>query len=109
MKRYNEYLRDLIVCGRAKPGRIVSHHIEIEDAQEAYEKFDQRIDGYTKVLIRFSGRQGQVQVRQDLKLLSQSAYAKVVKCSIRESLGCLHFCREPIYSILSLRRLSGQR
>lgn len=39
------------ICG--KPGRIVSHHISIEDAPNAYEKFDQRIDGYTKVLIRF--------------------------------------------------------
>ena len=53
VKRYNEYLRDLIVTGRAKPSRIVSHHISIEDAPNAYEKFDQRIDGYTKVLIRF--------------------------------------------------------
>lgn len=53
VKRYNEYLRDLIVNGRAKPSRIVSHRISIEDAPEAYEKFDQRIDGYTKVLIKF--------------------------------------------------------
>ena len=53
MKRYNEYLRDLIVTGRAKPRRVVSHHISIKDAPNAYDKFDQRIDGYTKVLIRF--------------------------------------------------------
>ena len=53
IKRYNEYLRDLIVTGRAKPRRVVSHHISIEDAPSAYDKFDQRIDGYTKVLIRF--------------------------------------------------------
>lgn len=53
VKRYNEYLRDLIVTGRAKPSRIVSHHIRIDQAAEAYEKFDKRIDGYTKVLIRF--------------------------------------------------------
>jgi glutathione-independent formaldehyde dehydrogenase len=53
VKRYNEYLRDLIVSGRAKPGKIVSHHIQIEDVPEAYQKFDQRVDGYTKVLIRF--------------------------------------------------------
>lgn len=53
VKKYNEYLRDLIVNGRAKPSQIVSHHIEIDDAPGAYEKFDQRIDGYTKVLIRF--------------------------------------------------------
>jgi glutathione-independent formaldehyde dehydrogenase len=53
VKRYNEYLRDLIVNGIAKPGKIVSHRIQIEEAPDAYEKFDQRIDGYTKVLIRF--------------------------------------------------------
>jgi glutathione-independent formaldehyde dehydrogenase len=53
VKKYNEYLRDLIVNGRAKPSQIVSHHIQIDEAPEAYKKFDQRIDGYTKVLIRF--------------------------------------------------------
>jgi glutathione-independent formaldehyde dehydrogenase len=53
VKKYNEYLRDLIVNGRAKPSKIVSHHIRIDDAPDAYEKFDKRIDGYTKVLIRF--------------------------------------------------------
>jgi hypothetical protein len=53
VKRYNEYLRDLIVNGRAKPSKIVSHHIRIDQAPEAYKKFDQRADGYTKILIRF--------------------------------------------------------
>ncbi len=53
VKKYNEYLRDLIVTGRAKPSQIVSHHIRIDEAPEAYDKFDQRIDGYTKVLIQF--------------------------------------------------------
>jgi glutathione-independent formaldehyde dehydrogenase len=46
-------LRDLIVNGRAKPSKIISHHIEIDQAPDAYEKFDRRIDGYTKVVIRF--------------------------------------------------------
>lgn len=53
VKKYNEHLRDLIIAGRAKPSRIVSHHIRIDDAPEAYEKFDHRVDGYTKVLIQF--------------------------------------------------------
>lgn len=53
VKKYNEYLRDLIITGRAKPSKIVSHHIHIDDAPDAYSKFDQRIDGYTKVLIHF--------------------------------------------------------
>jgi len=55
VKKYNEYLRDLIICGRAKPSKIVSHHIRIDEAPGAYEKFDQRVDGYTKVLIKFGG------------------------------------------------------
>jgi len=53
VKKYSEYLRDLIVNGRAKPSKIVSHRINIEDAPDAYSKFDKRIEGYTKVLIRF--------------------------------------------------------
>jgi glutathione-independent formaldehyde dehydrogenase len=53
VKKYNEYLRDLIVNGRAKPSQIVSHRIHIDDAPDAYDKFDKRIDGYTKVLIKF--------------------------------------------------------
>jgi len=53
VKRYNEYLRDLIIQGRAKPSQIVSHHVPITAAPDAYEKFDRREDGYTKVLIRF--------------------------------------------------------
>jgi len=53
VKRYNEYLRDLIVSGCVKPSRIVSHRIAIEDAPGAYQKVDERKDGYTKVLIRF--------------------------------------------------------
>ena len=57
VKKYNEYLRDLIVNGRAKPSKIVSHHIDIEDVPEAYSKFDKRIEGYTKVLIRFIDKQ----------------------------------------------------
>ncbi len=53
VKRYNEYLRDLIIQRRVKPSQIVSHHISITEAPDAYEKFDRREDGYTKVLIRF--------------------------------------------------------
>ncbi|MHB1512654.1 MAG: glutathione-independent formaldehyde dehydrogenase [Acidiferrobacter sp.] len=55
VKLYNESLRDLIIAGRAKPSKIVSHRIAIDQAPEAYQKFDQRVDGYTKVLIQFPG------------------------------------------------------
>jgi threonine dehydrogenase-like Zn-dependent dehydrogenase len=55
VKAYNRYLRDMIVSGRAKPSFVVSHEINIEDAPTAYEKFDKRIEGYTKVLIHPNG------------------------------------------------------
>ncbi|KAK7032464.1 hypothetical protein VNI00_013022 [Paramarasmius palmivorus] len=51
VKAYNRYLRDLIVAGRAKPSFVVSHNVGLDKAPEAYEKFDKRIDGYTKVLL----------------------------------------------------------
>ncbi|KAK0448689.1 related to formaldehyde dehydrogenase [Armillaria ostoyae] len=51
VKSYNRYLRDLIIAGRAKPSFVVSHNLPLEDATSAYEKFDKRIDGYTKVLL----------------------------------------------------------
>jgi threonine dehydrogenase-like Zn-dependent dehydrogenase len=51
LKMYNRYLRDLIISGKAKPSFVVSHHIHLEDARAAYEKFDKRTDGYTKVLL----------------------------------------------------------
>jgi glutathione-independent formaldehyde dehydrogenase len=35
VKKYNEYLRDLIVNGRAKPSKIISHRIQIEQAPNA--------------------------------------------------------------------------
>ncbi|KAJ7084950.1 hypothetical protein C8R44DRAFT_836395 [Mycena epipterygia] len=51
VKAYNRYLRDLIISGRAKPNFVVSHNISLDDAADAYIKFDKRIDGYTKVLL----------------------------------------------------------
>ena len=53
VKAYNRQLRDLIISGRAKPSFVVSNEINIDDAPAAYEKFDKRLDGYTKVLIKF--------------------------------------------------------
>jgi glutathione-independent formaldehyde dehydrogenase len=51
VKRYNQQLRDLIIAGRAKPSMLVSHEVSLDDAPDAYQKFDKRIDGYTKVLL----------------------------------------------------------
>ena len=51
VKRYNAYLRDLIMAGRAKPSFVVSHEVPLDDAPDAYTKFDRRVDGYTKVIL----------------------------------------------------------
>ncbi|MBO0728107.1 MAG: glutathione-independent formaldehyde dehydrogenase [Acidimicrobiaceae bacterium] len=52
VKQYNVYLRDLILAGLAKPSFIVSHRLPLAAAPEAYEKFDQRAEGYTKILLK---------------------------------------------------------
>ncbi len=52
VKQYNAFRRDLISAGRAKPSFIVSQRIELSKAPEAYEKFDRREPGYTKVVIK---------------------------------------------------------
>ncbi|RYZ26474.1 MAG: aldehyde dehydrogenase, partial [Propionibacteriaceae bacterium] len=51
VKRYNRELRDLITVGRATPGFIVSHELPLDQAPEGYQKFDDRVDGWTKVLL----------------------------------------------------------
>jgi len=51
VKQYNRQLRDLIISGRAQPSFVVSHELPLAQAPEAYEKFDQRVDGYTKVIL----------------------------------------------------------
>ena len=55
VKRYNRQLRDLIIAGRARPSFIVSHEVPLEEAPDAYDKFDRRVDGYTKVLLKPHG------------------------------------------------------
>jgi glutathione-independent formaldehyde dehydrogenase len=51
VKRYNAELRDLIIDGRATPGFLVSHELGLDQAPDAYESFDNREDGWTKVLL----------------------------------------------------------
>ncbi len=57
VKHISLMLRDLIIAGRATPGTIVSHHISLDEAPEAYRKFDMRGEDegadYTKVVIKF--------------------------------------------------------
>jgi glutathione-independent formaldehyde dehydrogenase len=51
VKRYNVKLRDLIIAGKATPSLLVSHELPLAEAPGAYDKFDKRADGYTKVLL----------------------------------------------------------
>ena len=51
VKKYNRQLRDLIAAGKAEPSFIVSHELPLDQAPEAYEHFDNRDDGWTKVVL----------------------------------------------------------
>jgi glutathione-independent formaldehyde dehydrogenase len=55
VKKYNRYLRDLIIRDQASPSIIVSHEVSLDGAVDAYDKFDKRVDGYTKVLLHPGG------------------------------------------------------
>ncbi|MCA1185976.1 MULTISPECIES: glutathione-independent formaldehyde dehydrogenase [unclassified Saccharopolyspora] len=52
VKAYNRRLRDLIHHGRAAPSFIVSHDLPLQRAADAYERFDNREDGWTKVVLK---------------------------------------------------------
>ena len=51
VKRYNRWLRDLIIHDRATPSLIVSQELGLDEAVRAYDQFDKRVDGWTKVLL----------------------------------------------------------
>jgi glutathione-independent formaldehyde dehydrogenase len=51
VKSYNRALRDLIVAGRATPSFVVSQRLPLDEAPDAYEKFDNREEGYSKVVL----------------------------------------------------------
>ena len=42
VKSYHIFLRDLIMAGKARPGFIVTDHLRIRDAPDAYREFDKR-------------------------------------------------------------------
>uniref|UniRef100_A0AAU3H559 Glutathione-independent formaldehyde dehydrogenase n=1 Tax=Streptomyces sp. NBC_01401 TaxID=2903854 RepID=A0AAU3H559_9ACTN len=52
VKAYNQQLRDLIVAGRAEPSFVVSKRLPLEAAQDAYQRFDKREEGYSKVVLK---------------------------------------------------------
>jgi glutathione-independent formaldehyde dehydrogenase len=51
-RRYTTPLRDLVVSGRARPGRVVTHHPRLEDAPQVYDQFDRRAGGMVKAVFR---------------------------------------------------------
>jgi threonine dehydrogenase-like Zn-dependent dehydrogenase len=51
VKAYNRHLCDLIHTDRAKPSWIISHEISLDEAPDAYEHFDSREKGWTKVIL----------------------------------------------------------
>lgn len=55
MKKYNRALRDLIAAGKAKPSFVVSHELSLDEAPTAYEHFDARHEGWTKVVLHPDG------------------------------------------------------
>ena len=58
VKAYNRYLCELIYMGRAKPSWIVSHELALDEAPHAYQHFDQRDKGWTKVILHPSESNG---------------------------------------------------
>ena len=52
VKAYNRQLCDLIHTEKAKPSWIISHSLPLEAAPEAYEHFNNRDDGWTKVVLK---------------------------------------------------------
>lgn len=52
VKAYNRKLRDLIAAGKAKPSEIISHELPLSEAPEAYKHFDERDNGWTKVILK---------------------------------------------------------
>ena len=47
--RYNRWLSDLIIRGQATPSRVISHELPLDQVGRAYDQFDKRAEGWTKV------------------------------------------------------------
>jgi len=52
VKAYNRKLCNLIEAGKAKPSWIISHELPLDQASEAYKNFDERKDGWTKIVLK---------------------------------------------------------
>lgn len=51
VKAYNRHLARLIHTGKAAPSFLVSHHMHLDEAPDAYKHFDARDPGWTKVVL----------------------------------------------------------
>ena len=52
VKKYNRFLMRLIAAGKASPSFIVSHQLPLTQAPDAYKHFDNRDEGWTKVILK---------------------------------------------------------
>jgi glutathione-independent formaldehyde dehydrogenase len=52
VKAYNRQLARLISQDKAHPGQIISHRLALADAPEGYRHFDDRSEGWTKVILK---------------------------------------------------------
>ena len=52
VKAYNRFLSRLIERDKVRPSWVVSHELPLESAPEAYANFDERADGWTKVVLK---------------------------------------------------------
>jgi len=52
VKAYNRKLRDLIEADKAKPSFLISHELRLAEAPDAYKHFDDRDEGWTKVILK---------------------------------------------------------
>ena len=51
-KRWNSELRDMIINGAGKPSQVVSHRLRLDQAPDAFAKFDAGEQGYVKVILK---------------------------------------------------------
>ena len=55
VKAYDQHLRDLISTGKATPSFVISHQLPLDQAPQAYQHFDNRDNGWTKVTLSPTG------------------------------------------------------
>jgi glutathione-independent formaldehyde dehydrogenase len=65
VKAYNRFLCNLIQKERAKPSWIVSHELSLDEAPAAYEQFDCREKGWTKVILHPEKQQKVRRVKEE--------------------------------------------